>query len=340
MIFRYRAYGLDLESRSGIESLVPGAATGDSTIRPIEVFVGPCPLWAGEALKLPATPLYPANANPDAQPTFQLQRLGTGEFFHLSYADGTQFVTDSATLRIWGDCPAALTSADLVTYLLGPVMGFVLRRRGVLALHASCFSVGSRAFAICGGARTGKSTTVAALALRGNPVLCEDIAAVREREASFHVASGYPRINLWPDSVAKFFASYGDLPKITHNWDKRFLPLDGHPARFESQERPLAAIYVLAPRSDDPSTPRIEDVSPQDAALLLVQNTYMNYLLDKQQRAEEFDAVARLLAQVPVRRLTPSSNPGKIAAMCELLESAAAADGDDFTARSSASRPG
>ena len=338
MIFRYRAYGLVLESPSGIESLVPGADHGDSAIRPIEVSVGSCPFWACEALKLPATPLYPASAKPDAQPTFRLQRLGAGAFFRLSYADGTQFVTDGEALRIWGDCPAILTSEDLTTYLLGPVMGFVLRRRGILALHASCFSLGGCAFAICGGARTGKSTTIAALALRGNPVLCEDIAAVRERASIFCVAPGYPRINLWPDSVAKLFPSDADLPKITPNWDKRFLSLDGHPAKFESQERPLVAIYLLEPRSNAPDAPRIEEVSPQDAVLLLVQNTYMNYLLEKQQRADEFDAIARLVSQVPVRRLVPSSDPAKISAMCELLEANAANSSGPATG-SSASRP-
>ncbi len=46
----------------------------------------------------------------------------------------------------------------------------------------------------------------------------------------------------------------------------------------------------------------------------------MNYLLDKEQRASEFDAVARLVSGITVRRLIPHSDTGKIGAMCKLLQ--------------------
>jgi hypothetical protein len=56
----------------------------------------------------------------------------------------------------------------------------------------------------------------------------------------------------------------------------------------------------------------------------MAQNTYMNYLLGKEQRAAEFDAIARLVSQVKVRRVIPHSDPAKIPAMCDLLEMDAA----------------
>jgi hypothetical protein len=56
----------------------------------------------------------------------------------------------------------------------------------------------------------------------------------------------------------------------------------------------------------------------------MTQNTYMNYLLGKEQRGAEFDAIARLLSQIKVRRVVPHSDPAKIPAMCELLEMDAA----------------
>ena len=50
----------------------------------------------------------------------------------------------------------------------------------------------------------------------------------------------------------------------------------------------LALIYVLAPRSEEPDAPRIERMHPREAMMELVQNTYMNWLLDQRQRAAEF----------------------------------------------------
>jgi hypothetical protein len=167
-------------------------------------------------------------------------------------------------------------------------------------------------------------TTSAALALEGLSVLSEDIAALREREGNFWASPGYPRINLWPESAANLFGQSVQLPNITPNWEKQFLPLDERLAKFEDQERPLAAIYVLEERNDAADTPRMEQVSARDAALLIVQNTYMNYLLEPEQRAAEFDAVARLVSRVPVKRLVPSSNPRRIPALCALLQADAA----------------
>lgn len=55
--------------------------------------------------------------------------------------------------------------------------------------------------------------------------------------------------------------------------------------------------------------------------LELVKNTYMNWLLDREQRAEEFNVLGNLVQQVPVRRLVPHSDPRKIPQLCELIES-------------------
>src|SRR5262249_7556894 len=151
--------------------------------------------------------------------------------FRLNYADGTQFVIDHETTQIWGYCPPTLSIEDLATYLVGPVLGFVLRRRNVLALHASCFSRNGSAFVLCGGAGSGKSTTVAALALRAISVLCEDIAALRDNQERFFVAPGYPRVNLWP-AAAKLLGAQGILSQITPNWEKQFLPLRSSSGAF------------------------------------------------------------------------------------------------------------
>ena len=57
----------------------------------------------------------------------------------------------------------------------------------------------------------------------------------------------------------------------------------------------------------------------RDALLELVQNTYMNWLLDRNQRAAELDVLTRLVANVSVRRIVPHTDPARLGALCELI---------------------
>ncbi|HEV2102862.1 MAG TPA: hypothetical protein VGR58_08800 [Candidatus Acidoferrum sp.] len=254
-----------------------------------------------------------------------LSRHGEREGYQLSYSDGTRFAVDGAAARIWGTYQSPLTAEDMATYFLGPVLGFVLRQRNTVCLHASGVEIQGRAVCFCGDAGYGKSTTAAALALRGLPVVAEDVVALQESGGKFEALPGYPRVCLWPESVKMLFGREDALPRLTPVWDKRFLELDGRRAKFEGAELPFGVIYLFAPRRDDQRAPRVEKVSPREALLELVQNTYMNWVLERQQRAAEFDALYRLVQQVPVRRITPHAKPEKLAALCDLIEQDACA---------------
>lgn len=317
MTLRYRIYGLNLSSDSSIPGLTE---LPHSAPRPdVHIQLLGQPGWVQDALALPSSVLHRLPACEETgDPAFVLTALGDGEFFQLYYSDGTCFVTDAATSRLWGAAGRSQTIEDLTTYLLGPVMGYVLRRRGITALHASALCLDRNAILFTGEAGAGKSTTVAALALRGHSVLCEDIAALRETATGFHVHAGHPRVCLWPESVQMLLGQSDALPLITPNWDKRYLPLDGSVARHQDAMQSLGAIYILSPRQGQ-HAPRIEDVSSREILLLLVQNTYMNWLLDRRQRAEEFEMLSRLVSRVPVRRIFPHRDPAQVGAFCDLL---------------------
>jgi hypothetical protein len=241
------------------------------------------------------------------------------EFFELRYSDGARFVVNGAANQMWCEWKAPLTVEDFSTYFLGPVMGFVLRRRGLTALHASSVCIGGHAIALGGEAHAGKSTTAAALTLRGVRVLCEDISALNEKNGRMWVESGYPRVCLWPDAVQKLLGVPDALPRLTPTWEKCYLALDGKLAKFEPAHQPLGAIYLIEARSEENSAPRIEEISPREALLRLVQNTYMNWILDRAHRAQEFDVLTRMMAYVPVRRVVPHRDPARIGKLCELL---------------------
>ncbi len=60
-------------------------------------------------------------------------------------------------------------------------MGTALRLQGKICLHSSVIAVGEYALAIIGAKGAGKSTTAAALAKRGYPILADDIAVLTVR---------------------------------------------------------------------------------------------------------------------------------------------------------------
>ncbi len=318
MTYPYRVYGLTL----GCDTPVSALPLEPSDFERYDVIVslGPEADWVREARRLPSRLEHPrlGEIERDTSP-FTLTSYGAREFFELSYGNEARFLVDGVAERLWGSCLPPFTNEDLATYFLGPVMGFVLRRRSILALHASAVCIGGRAVALCGESQAGKSTTAAALALRGIPVLCEDITPLTEEHGRFQVEPGYPRVCLWPDAVEKLLGTRDALPQLTPTWEKFFLPLDGRNARFEEQRRVLGAVYLFAPRVAEADAPRIETMSAREALLELVQNTYMNWLLDRRQRAAEFDALSKLVTQVPIRRIVPHVDPGRIGALCELI---------------------
>lgn len=278
------------------------------------------PDWFDVGRDLPARTLYAKPISSDNTGSGCTVRiLGAEEVFELTYPDGTQFLIDRYARRVWGHCPPGFGIDFLATYLRGPVMGFILRRRGVTALHASALSLDGRAVVLCGESESGKSTMAAALALRGAPVLCEDVAALRFSGDTFYIEPGYAQVGLWPDTVETLLGTSDALPRLTPSWEKCFLPLDGEKARFELKERPIGVIYILARRTASDNVPRIEQISPREAMLALVQNTYMNWLLDGKQRALEFDFLSTLVTHIPVRRIIPHSDPARIAELCELI---------------------
>jgi hypothetical protein len=89
--------------------------------------------------------------------------------------------------------------------------------------------------------------------------------------------------------------------------------------RFENTPRELAALYLLGERSDDSAAPFVETLDRAEGLMSLVANTYATKLMNKHMRAREFEVLSRLLSRVPLRRVTPHSDPERISNLCETI---------------------
>jgi hypothetical protein len=260
-------------------------------------------------------------------PVLKIWRGSKDSFLRLEYSDGTEFWLDRARENLWATWPAALTLENALSYVLGPVLGLLLRLRGIVCLHASAVAFGDRCAVFVGTEGAGKSTTAAAFAKRGYPVLSDDIVALAIVSNSFvgqaavprfQVMPAYPHICLWPDS-AEMIGAAQELPRLSPLGDKRRLTLGSDHTNFASRPLPLGAIYILAPREGAPA-PAIAPAPAKASLLSLLANTYANNLLDRDTRAAEFAVLDRLVASVPARLLTPHQDPSKLGQLCALVD--------------------
>ena len=311
----YSAFGLSLAANWPIPGVIPQPMPSQPDIR----------VWLHERMPAPDVDAgvedvyYVSSDAEHGVPALQVWQGADGLYFRLRYADDTEFVIERTGREVRAVVPAASTLEDMATYVLGPIIGFAMRLRGVTCLHASVVAVGDHAIALAGPAGAGKSTAAACFAAMGYPVLADDIAALVERSGTVHVQPAYPQLRLWPDSVAMLYGAPDALPRLTPTWDKRALLLSERGA-FQQQSLPLRAVYVLGDQHDLPN-PAIANVSGAERLLALLANTYVGYLLDATMRHQEFESLARLAATVPVRRVIRPAASSDVASICaHLLE--------------------
>ena len=257
--------------------------------------------------------------DPPGQPNLRVGVLPGEDYFGFFYSDGVRFAVERRGREVWGDWPESYTLEDACTYLLGPVIGFVSRLRGVTCLHASAVAVDEQAIALVGFPGAGKSTTAAVFAHYGYPVIADDVVALTENGENFLVPPGYPRVNLWPDSVRALFGSEEALPRITPTWDKRYMALGDNGFGFATKPLPLRVIYLLGAREAELAAPVVEEIAGSDALAGLVANTYVNYLLDREMRSQEFDLLSRVVGVIPIRRVRLPADPSTVFDLCEAI---------------------
>jgi hypothetical protein len=267
------------------------------------------PAW--RTASLDDAPLRYRTANAD-YPLDNLVVRELPEGFVFQYADGTEFCVSADGREIWSRWPEAATLADTETYLLGPVVGFALRLRGVLCLHASAVVIDGNAVALAGGSHRGKSTTAAAFAAAGYPVLSDDLVAVRPDGAAWNVAPAYPYLKVWEDSAGLLFGPDVELPRLTPTWSKRSVEFASHGYAFAETPLPLTAIVTLKPRDGDANRPSVRAAPKTATMLALLPETYAGYLLDAPMRRTELAQLGDLLSAVRTFDAEPSSDPKRL----------------------------
>ena len=218
--------------------------------------------------------------------------------------------------------------ADAVPYLLGTMMGFVLRQRGLCCVHGGAVGIGGRAVILIGPSGSGKSSTVAALADRGHGVLSDDISVLDSASDGFQIRPSYPSIRLRTAYVEATMGSADALPRLWSEgnrlgFDRRVSDLTTGPNRFQQDPLPLAAVVVLGPRSPDAPPPSLEPLAPVAGTLALLANMHVGFVLSKEKMKHEWSVLNQVAQSVPVFRLDRPDALSALPRICDLVEQAA-----------------
>ena len=195
--------------------------------------------------------------------------------------------------------------SDTLFVLMCPAFAAALHLQGRLALHATSLVHNGEAILLMGSSGTGKSTLAAALAFAGLPFHADDISALSWDNGRPVVQAGYPRLKVTPgicealglpaNALRPLFAA---APEYPETWvDCAVLP-----GGFHCAPAPLRTIYLLSGRSAGLQTPRLETLSPGQAAMAMVRFLYGTpWLATPAASAMQF--CARIAATTAVRRL-------------------------------------
>jgi len=293
-MYRYRAYGLRIDSEFRLPGLLPSKA--------------------GPAVVVVRAGAVEPSVEPAPAPVFR----GNARTGHLYWDPvGATRIRDGGEVIV--DARDGADDGSVSTFLVGPVLGALLTQRGLTVLHASAVALGEGAVAFVGGPGWGKSTLAGALHLRGHAVVADDIVAVHLAEGVAYVVPGFPQLKLWPEAVADLGEDPERLERLVQAADKRARPT---PVGFPADDLRLTNIFVLA----DGDRLEIEDLRAADAVIELVRHAWGARSLHATEPAKRLSRFAELAEAVPVRRLRRPEPPSPVDELSAFVERALAGE--------------
>lgn len=316
---RYRVYGLTLATNIELPGLEVEKVAGQAA--DIEINMGFFTEDIQHHISQPSEKYHVEHGNEgDDSPHLIVTTLTGGKYFHFFYDYGVEFVFDQSATTVWGRWNEPLVLEDAILYLLGPIIGFMLRLRGVTCLHASSVVVEGNAFALTGPSGAGKSTLAASFAASGYAVLSDDVLPLIMANDAIYAQPGYSRLRLFPKSFENLPGIPDKLPLLAPGWDKCYLDLSAGNFTQHTASAPLKVIYIIdwgAYKAERPSIKLL--TSATEAVPLLAVNTYRQELLTREMRMNEFQFLSQLASIIMVKKLYPVDDVLTVSHLREML---------------------
>lgn len=287
MPFKYRVYGLNVESDLELPELSP--ARDGSTDVSIQMGDVPDHLEGGRIFRTWI------EATADA---CLVKSPGVGRYL---VKDGRTITVDRRIDREkerGSGCPPT----DLRLYLLGSALGALLHQRGDLPLHVGAVQMSQGAWAFTGPSGAGKSTLVGWLMQkRGWEICSDDVSVVRPDRGMPHVYPGPRKLKLCEDAVDHLgFRDEKLVRDLSHSQKFQLYFAEDNPPK---DPQPLRALVLLEVAADEetPSLVRLNGTEAFAACMFAIYRPYMaKWFRDP---AALLKDVAQLADQIDVYRL-------------------------------------
>ncbi len=175
-----------------------------------------------------------------------------------------------------------------------------LEINGIPVLHASGVGMHKRAIGFLASSTSGKSTIAAAFTRAGAQFLTDDIFPIRATRTGYQAHPSYAWLRLIPETAQALGYKSGDKDadpaKIAVRIDEKY-------GCFYPAPVPLAVLYLPERLSENTSV-LIEQLSPKDAYLGLLQHSFLGkWLVNSSLNARRMTFLARLAEKMPIKRL-------------------------------------
>ena len=253
-MFHYKAFGLEISSEIALPGMIEGNELMECSGNPDVVIttgkVDPSQVTGAEV------------EGPNYRVTSSDVYIWWDDIGKVRISDG-----EKVTVEPIADLDGS-DELNLIPFLLGPVMAFLLHQRGFLVLHGSAVNIGrgkvdssevipgavtsdevvpenvsSGAVAFLGHRGNGKSTTAIHLYVDGYPLVADDILAIKfDEDGKPVVYPGYPHVRLSDEAYNQVKEHTDILTPIRTLAEKVFCDAS---YRFSPEPVNLERIYVI-----------------------------------------------------------------------------------------------
>ena len=284
-MYRYRAFGFNIESEFEIAQMLPAdfsAEQCDVHVRFGEV--------SRDMVKEPLQTYLDSSFGKD-------EMWCDIEVAELYVGHGTDIIVQKITDK-------EEEEGLLQAFITGLAFGAIMHQRKQIPMHGSCVQKNGRAVLFTGLSGAGKSSIAAEAIRRGYRLVTDDVTPVSIRNGAVVAEPSFPQQKLWEDAVDRVGArdktdhmiyEEDDRTKFAMNVDEAFL----------NEETELCAVIQLIPKEGArEGRILIEEVKGLERAVLLQLHTYRKYMLvDNESRQRHFQSCADIAKRLKIAHL-------------------------------------
>ncbi len=239
--------------------------------------------------------------------TATLRRIRHGHLATFSGGTRVLISEDLARVEYWHAPPE--TPAYTASLIVGPVLAAHADLRGHLALHSSALEFDGGAIAVAGPPHAGKSSIALSLAMRGRPLVTDDVLCMTVSSSQVVCHRGTTILRIRSGSRELLEASqFGGA--LTHDHRQAAFP----PITAKSS---LDVRAIVFPHFEQRTDAKLVRVGNAAAAAVLGGTTRIRWH-DPGAAAQQLGVVARIVRSTPVFRLVLPDHPELLrAVLCE-----------------------